>query len=131
MAKTYMTSQINSSATIVEMVGAAIADVRGRFVKYDADGNVVLASTAGENVIGVGIITNSENLAVGAGADIQVKDIGLAMAGADIKKGNEIATDANGKAAVAASKNFVIGVALEDAKEGEFFYFQIAKYPKA
>ena len=131
MAKTYMTSQINNSATIVEVAGTAIADVRGKFVKYDGDGNVVLASTAGERVLGVGIITNSENIAAGGNVDIQVKDIGLAKAGAAITKGAEIAADANGTAAVASSGDFVIGVAIEAAAEGEFFYFQVAKYPKA
>ena len=128
MGKTYMTSQINNSATIAEQAGAAIADVRGKFVKYDNDGNVVLASTAGELVIGVGIITNSEDLAVGDNVDIQVKDIGLAKAGAAIKKGQLIAVDANGTAAVATSGDFVVGIAVEAAAVGEFFYFQINKY---
>lgn len=131
MGKTYMTSQINNSATITEATGAAIADVRGKFVKYNSDGNVVLASTAGEIVMGVGIITNSEDIAAGENVDIQVKDIGLAKAGAAITKGAEITTDANGTAAVAATGNYVIGIAIEAAAEGEFFYFQVAKYPKA
>ena len=130
MAKTYMTSQINNSATIAEVAGAAIADVRGKFVKYDNDGNVVLASTAGEVVLGVGIITNSENLAAGDNVDIQVKDIGLAKAGVAITKGAEITVDANGTAGIAAAGNFVIGVALQSAAVGEFFYFQVAKYIK-
>ena len=131
MGKTYMTSQINNSATIAEMTGAAIADVRGKFVKYNNDGNIVLASVAGEMVIGVGIITNSENLAVGDNVDVQVKDIGLAKAGAAIKKGVEIAVDANGTAVEATEGDFVIGVSIESAAVGEFFYFQIVKYIKA
>ena len=131
MGKTYMTSQINNSATIIEKAGAAIADVRCKFVKYDANGDVVLASTAGENVLGVAIITNSEDLKTGDDVTVQVKDIGLAKAGAAITKGAEITTDANGTAATAASENFVIGVALQAAAVGEFFYFQLVKYPKA
>lgn len=131
MGKTYMTSQINNSATIIEKAGANIADVRCKFVKYDANGDVVLASTAGEAVLGVAIITNSENLKTGDDVTVQVKDIGLAKAGAAITKGAEIATDANGTAATAVSENFVIGVALQAAAAGEFFYFQLVKYPKA
>lgn len=130
MGKTYMTNQINNSATIQEYAGAEIKNARGLFLKY-ADGKVVPASTAGENVIGVAIITNDETIAAGEAVDIQVKDIGLAMAGAAITKGAEIAAGADGKAAAAASGNFVIGTALEDAVAGQFFYFQMAKYVKA
>ena len=129
MGKTYMTSQINSSPTIVEKAGAAITDVRGKFVKYST-GNVVLASVAGEAVMGVGIITNSENLASGDDVVVQIKDIGLAMAGGAITKGAEIATDANAKAVAATAGDFVIGIALEAAASGEMFYFQMVKYPK-
>lgn len=130
MGKRYMTNQINDSATIHEIAGAEIKDARGLFLKF-VDGKVVPASVAGENVIGVAIITNDETIAAGEEVDIQVKDIGLAMAGATIEKGAEIAAGANGKAAAATSGNFVIGTALEDAVAGQFFYFQMAKYVKA
>ena len=129
MAKTYMTSQINTSPTIIEEAGAAITDVRGKFVKYST-GKVILASTAGEAVIGVGIITNSENIPSGGDVTVQVKDIGLALAGGSIAKGAEIATDANAKAVTATAGDFVIGVALEAAASGDMFYFQMVKYQK-
>ena len=129
MAKTYMTSQINNSAVFVETAGAAIEDVRGKFLKY-VDGKVVPADTAGEVVFGVGIITNRVNLEKDANVDVQIKDIGLAKAGAEIAKGDEIATDATGTAAKAAAGNFVAGIALESASAGEFFYFQMTKYQK-
>lgn len=131
MAKTYMTSQINESPTITEKAGAKIeSDARGLFVKYDENGNVVPASAAGEKVIGVTIITNNAEVEVGQDLDIQVKEIGLARAGTAIKKGDEVAAGADGKAAVAAGGQFVVGTALESAEAGQFFYMQITKFYK-
>ena len=131
MAKTYMTAQINESPTITEKAGAEIkSDARGLFMKYDENGNVIPASTAGEKVIGVSIITNSDAIAKGQDVDIQVKEIGLARAGAAIKKGDEVTAGADGKAAVAEGGNFVVGTALEEAEAGQFFYMQITKFYK-
>ena len=130
MGKTYMTSQINNSPTISEKAGAVIADARGLLLKYNENGNVVPASVAGEKVIGVGIITNSENIASGEDVDIQIKDIGIVKAGGTIAKGAEIAADATGKAVTATAGQFVIGTALEAAVEGQLFYVQLSKYYK-
>lgn len=130
MGKTYMTSQINSSPTISEKAGAEIADVRGLLLKYNETGDVIPASTAGEKVIGMGIITNAENIASGEDVDVQVKDIGIVKAGGTIAKGAEIATDATGKAVTATAGQFVIGTALEAATSGQLFYVQVNSYYK-
>ena len=131
MAKTYMTSQINESPVISEKAGAKIAsDARGLFMKYDENGNVIPASVAGEKVMGVSIITNSAEIEAGQDVDIQVKEIGLAKAGAAIKKGDEVAAGADGKAIVATGGHFVVGTALEAAEAGQFFYMQITKFYK-
>lgn len=130
MGKTYMTNQINNSPTISEKAGKAIGDVRGLCLKYDADGNVVPASTEGELVIGVGIITNNENIKIGEDVDIQVKEIGIVKAGGAIAKGAEVMTDATGKVVAATNGKFVIGTAMEAAVSGQLFYIQISKYYK-
>ena len=130
MGKTYMTNQINTSPTISEKAGADIADVRGLLLKYDSTGKVVPASVAGEKVIGMGIITNSENIKSGEDVDIQVKDIGIVKAGGTIAKGAEVAANETGKAVAAAGGNFVIGTALEAAVDGQFFYVQVNSYYK-
>ena len=111
---TYLATSINDSAVIVEKAGATIADVRGKGVKYDTNGNVVLCSTANEKAIGVGIMTNDENIAAGADVDIQIKDIGLVLAGGKIAKGDELAVDATG-AFVKATAGHVAAIALEAA----------------
>lgn len=127
MGKTYMTDQINNSATITEIAGADIKDPHGLFMKYDASGNVVPASVAGEKVVGMAIITNNLDVKTGMDVDIQVKDIGLARAGASIKKGDEVMAGSNGKAAVATDGAFMVGTALESSEDGQLFFIQVSK----
>lgn len=140
MAKNYNGVQINPSPTIVEKAGAVIADVRNRIVKYDENGNVVLAAAGTDIPVGIAIIEAGYNditgeeagkVNVGEGVDILIKDMGVVLAGAAIKKGQEVAAGADGLAAVAASGNYVLGIALDAAEAGEFLPVQIAKYQKA
>lgn len=124
----YLATSINESPVIVDKAGAVLADVRGKAVKY-ADGAIVLAG-ANEAVLGVGIMTNDENIAVGADVDIQIKDIGLVCAGGKITKGAELASDANGKF-VAASAGYVAAIALEDAAaDGVYIKARLVNYKK-
>lgn len=111
---TYLATSINESPVISEKAGATIADVRGKGVKYGADGNVVLCSTANEKVIGVGIMTNDQNLAAGADVDIQIKDIGVVLAGGTIAKGDELGVTATG-AFAKTTTGHVAAIALEAA----------------
>lgn len=131
MGKTYMTNQINTSPTISEKAGANMADPRGLFLKYDGNGNVVPASVEGEKVVGVAIITNNEGVKAGQDVDIQIKEIGLAKAGAAITKGDEVMAMTDGKATVATSGKFMVGIALENAEAGQFFFIQMNKCYKA
>lgn len=137
MRKNYHGVQINQSPTIVEKAGADIDDVRNLIMKYDTNGNVVLATAGTDKPVGIALIEAGYNdmsgndagkVATGDNVDILVKDMGVVLAGATIKKGNEITAGAGGKAAVAASGNYVLGIALEDAAAGEYLNIQIAKY---
>lgn len=140
MAKNYNGVQINPSATIVEKAGAEITDVRNRIVKFDDNGNVVLA-TAGTHIpVGIAIIeagyndisgVESGKVKAGDDVDILIKDMGVVLAGAAIKKGQEVTAGANGLAAVAASGNYVLGIALDTVEANDFLPVQIAKYQKA
>ena len=125
----YTSTGINTSATIVAAAGAA-ADFRGKAVKFDGNGNAVLAG-AGEAAMGIGILTNSEETKVNEDVDIQVKEIGLGLAGGAFKKGAELAADAEGKLVTATAGNFVIATALDDAVAGKYVRIQITKYMKA
>lgn len=130
----YTANQINNSATIVRKAGAAMAsetDVRCKAVKFDASGDVVLAG-AGENAIGIAIITNDEKVKAGEDIDIQVKEIGIGISGAEVAAGAELASDANGKLVPAVAGNFVLATALEAASgANKFIRVQITKYVKA
>lgn len=110
---TYLATSINESPVIVDKAGAVIADVRGKAVKFDDNGKLVLAG-AGEAAIGVGIMTNDENIAAGADVHVQIKDIGLVYAGAAIKKGAKLSADANG-ALVPATDGEAVAIALDAA----------------
>lgn len=139
MAVNYIGSQINESPTIVEKAGANIADGRNLLYKYDDNGQLVPAG-AGELVAGIGLIESGYNdvtgveagkVVVGDDLTIQIKDIGLVKAGGAIKKGAEVASDANGKAVEAAEGNYVIGIAQDKAEaDGDFIYIAITKYKK-
>ena len=137
--KNYHGVQINQSPTIVEKAGAVIDDVRNLIMKYDSNGNVVLATAGTDIPVGIALIEAGYNdisgatagkVAVGDDVDILVKDMGVVLAGAAIKKGQEVAAGANGKAAVASTGNYVLGIALDNAAEGEYLNIQIAKYQK-
>ena len=136
----YNGTQINQSVTISEKAGAEIADVRNRIVKYDDNGDVVLATAGTDIPVGVAIIeagyndisgVESGKVVKGDDVDIQIKDIGMVKAGAEIKKGQEVTSGADGLAAPAASGNYVIGIALKNASANGYVRIQFAKYQKA
>lgn len=140
MGKNFNGTQMNNSPTIVEKAGAEIADCRNRIMKYDGNGDVVLATAGTDIPVGIALIESGCNdisgaesgkVAKGDDIDIQVKDIGFVMAGATIKKGQEVACGANGLAAVAVAGDYVLGVALSGASANGYCKIQIAKYQKA
>lgn len=140
MGKNFNGAQINQSVTIVEKSGAEIADVRNRIVKYDENGKVVLAAAGTDLPVGIAIIEAGYNDITGAESgkampgddvDIQIKDIGFVIAGAEIKKGQEVTAGAEGKAAVAAAGNYVLGVALNSVPKDGYCKVQIMRYQKA
>lgn len=138
--KNYHGVQINPTQTIVELAGAAIEDVRNRIMKFDENGKVVLATAGTDIPVGIALIEAGYNditgetsgkVAAGEDVDILIKDIGVVLAGATIKKGQEVTAGADGLAAVAASGDYVLGFALDDAAANDYFPVQIAKFQKA
>ena len=126
----YTSTPINTSATIVAPAGAAIEGVIGKAIKFDASGNAVLAS-AGEAVMGIAVLTNSENPVLGEDITIQIKEIGKAVVGAEVAKGAELAADANGALVTAVEGQFVVATALDAATAaGQIINVQITKYYK-
>ena len=126
-------SQINQSVTIAEQAGAAIDDVRNLILKYDENGDVVVATDGTAPIVEAGYndISGAESgkVAKGDQVDVQIKDIGYILAGGAIKKGEEVTATA-GKATKAADGDYVIGVALSNAAENDYVRVQISKYQK-
>ena len=137
--RNYRGAQFNQSISIAELAGAVIKDVRNLIMKYDDNGNVVPATAGTDIPLGVATIESGYNditgqtsgkVAVGDQVDILIKDRVVVLAGAAIKKGQEVAAGANGMAAVAAEGDYVLGFALGNANEGDYLEVQISKYQK-
>lgn len=137
MGRNFNGVQINQSVTISEQAGADIADCRNRILVYDEEGNVVLAADGTKPLIGIALIeagvndisgVESGKVSIGDDVDIQIKDIGYVLAGADITKGAEVTAGADGLAAVAAAGDHVVGIALKNAAKDGYLRVQICKY---
>ena len=61
MGKNFNGTQINQSPTISEKAGADVADIRNLILKYDTDGNVVVAADGTAPLLGVSIIEGGYN----------------------------------------------------------------------
>lgn len=132
-------TQINQSVTVAVPAGADIADCRNRAMAYDDSGSVVLAVDGKKPIVGIALIeaglndisgADSGKVAKGEDVDIQIKDIGFILAGAEIAIGTEVTAGADGLAAVAASGDYVVGLAMQAAEKDDYCCIQIAKYQK-
>ena len=137
--RNYHGVQINQSVTIVAEAAVEIADCRNRIVKFDENGKAVLATAGTDIPVGIALIEAGYNdisgkesgkVPAGDDVDIQIKDIGVVLAGATIKKGQEITAGTGGLAAPAATGNYVLGYARANAEANNYLPVQIAKYQK-
>ncbi len=123
---TFFGTTINPSPTMVLQAGENIENAQGIALAIK-DGKAVKPE-AGVNVIGISLITNDEVIEIGADVTIQIKDMGKWVAGEKLCAGDELTTDANGRAVKAAAGNFITAVALSDAqKAGSFVKIQLIK----
>lgn len=123
---TFFGTVINESPTIVMKAGADIKSAQGKAVMLNSD--TVVQATAGANAIGLVPMSEDENIVSGSSVTVQIKDIGAWKAGAKIKVGDELASDANGLATPAQSGNFITAIALTAAAEaGTIIRCQIVK----
>lgn len=119
---------INNSPTIVAVAAAAMPGGRGKAVKFDNNGKIVLCSTAGEVAAGIIILQGDTDIAAGEEVSVQIKDIGMAVAGAAVKVGDPLAADASGKFVKATDGQFIVGYAVSAASAADrMFQMQITK----
>ncbi len=124
MENIYEYTGINNSATLAVTAGAAIQEAQCKAVKFQ-EGKVVLPA-AGECPAGILLISSDHDIAAGAEAAIQIKDIGLWKAGAAFAAGDMLAVDAEGLCQKAASGQFMYAKALDPAAaKGDIVVVQI------
>lgn len=123
---TYFGTSINESPTIVLPAKEKIEGAQGIALAI-SDGQLTKPTT-GANVIGLSLFTNDETVEAGDDITVQVKDIGKWVAGEEIAVGDELTTNADGKAVKAAEGNFITAVALSKATAaGDVIKIQIVK----
>ena len=124
--RTVLGTSINPTPTITLEAGADLTKMRYRALAVN--GGKLVAPTAGANVIGIAIGETDETVKAGEDVDVQIKDIGKWEAGETIAIGDELATDASGKAVKAKTGNFIVGVAVSAASAaGTLVKVQVAK----
>lgn len=109
----YFGTSINESPTIVMEAGQKIEGAQG--IALMIKNGKVEKPTDGANIIGLSLFTNDETIEAGSDVDIQVKDIGKWIAGEAVAVGDELTTNAEGKAVKVAEGNFISAIALSAA----------------
>lgn len=110
----YYGTIINDSPTVAGIAAADLTGAEFLAAKFDSDGKIVKASTAGENALGI-LGAEEGNRKAGETVSVQIKECGLWKAGAAVAAGAELTTDANGKCVTATTGNFITAIALEAA----------------
>ena len=114
----YIGTSINDSSVIVGSATAALTDAAFLAAKFDDNGGIVLADTAGELCLGI-LPAEQGDITAGEDVTVQIKECGLWKTGEAVAAGAALATDAAGKCVTAASGNFILGIALEAAAEAD------------
>lgn len=132
MDKQYLNAFINDSATIRDVITAEITDAPHKAVAYDENGGLIVTSVKGDPAIGLILsdapADDSGVTPAGAEVDVLIKDIGLGIASGEIRKGDAVTPDTEGKLAKAEEGSFIFGYALTGATAAdELIQVQICK----
>ena len=122
----YLSTTINESSVIAGEAAAAIDAGAFHAVKFDTAGKFVLAG-AGEAAIGILTAETDDKVSTGDVVTVQIKDIGMWVAGAAIAAGDLLSCDANGKAVKSAEGKFILATALQSGSTGQAILVQICK----
>lgn len=110
----YFGTAINESPVIAIQAGEEIA--APAFLAVTADGKL---AKAGVNALGIVTPDCDDKVVVGDDLTVQIKDIGLWLAGAEVAVGDELTPDENGKAKKATDGNFITAIALSAATKAD------------
>ncbi len=128
--KQYLNAFMNNSLTIRDVLAADITDAPHKAVTYDSDGKLALPAADGDPAIGILLSdTAADDSGVskaGTEVDVLIKDIGLALAGGAVKKGEHLTATATGAVTKAATGNYIFGIAMTEATDaGELVQIQL------
>jgi len=128
--KQYLNAFMNNSATIRDVLAADVTDAPHKVVAYDADGKLILPAADGDPAIGILLSDTAANdngvSPAGTEVDVLIKDIGLALAGGAVKKGEHLTTTTTGAVQKAAAGNYILGIAMTEATaEGELVQIKL------
>ena len=136
--KQYLNAFMNNSATIRDVLAADVTDAPHKAATYDAEGKLTLPAADGDPAIGILLSDTAANDSgvskAGTEVDVLIKDIGLALAGGAIKKGEHLTATTTGAVQKAAAGNFILGIAMTaTTAAGELVQIQMTKsgYEKA
>lgn len=107
-------SKVSAGMMDAKLAGEDLSSKLYYFVKYDSADTFVLAGD-GDMVAGVLV----EAVASGAVATAQVDGIAKVVAGGTLKVGERVASDTNGKAVIAASNDYVVGICRTACVSGD------------
>lgn len=132
MNKQYLNAFMNNSATIRDVLKEDIKDAPHKAVTYNDEGLLIVPVQDGDPALGLILsdapATYEGVTKKGTEVDVLIKDIGLAVASAAVKKGDLVTTATEGKLKKAEAGNFIFGIALTAAAEdGDTFQVQITK----
>lgn len=124
MGRTIEYTSMNQSPTMVVKVKSDLGDVRGKAVKFD--GEEVTYPVAGEMPVGFALLSESDEVKAKDEITVQIKDIGMWMAGAAVVTGDFLATDTEGLCQKATQGQYIFARALSGASaKGDYVTVQI------
>ena len=121
-------SQMVSTRKLSFKAGADLSNNIYYLVKLDASGNVVLAT---DNAPVIGVLHNKPKS--GETASVCIGETSKVVAGGDVVIGDELISDANGKAVkvpATAGEYNIIGIALENGSDGTVIEVLLRPYTK-
>ena len=103
------------------IAGEDLSAAQFKFVTLEADGQVDLADSAGENAMGVCLV----GAAAGNAVTVCVSGSVMVEAGGTITAGDQIQTGADGTALLAATGDIILGYAREDGVDGQIIEIEM------
>ena len=105
---------INESPTIAERAGADLASPAHKAAMYDANGDVVIA-TSSDKAIGLFLSDSADLVTKGSTITVLISCIGLLEASGAIAKGDAVTIGADGRGKAAADGDTIFGRAFTAA----------------